>query len=398
MSDTNRVDLRVKEESPAGTLATGSYEACPFTAASDLGLTPEYIPSAEIRADRQVGERKLVGQSVGGGFDFELQAGDNLSYPLNLLLQGALQTDSIVTPAGDGSKTVVDDLTSNGSVISSAGVDLTTIVGIGEKAVIVIENTLNGAGDGVYDLPAGPVAGVWNASGTIPSFTATATTSVTPLVTFRNGVTEKSFSLEKSYTDQTTPLYEYLSGLRVDTLSLNFATKSIATGSVGFVGTGHEYTTSRVASGTGVHSGDGVFSSANFGTVREGSTGFGIGGTNFVTALSMDISNNLRERVALGSAAPVSIGTGQFNVGGSMKMYFDNKDAAEKVLNTSSTFTLSWHVDCSSSIWAFVLPNVKFTQGTPSVSGANDDVMLDLNWEAAGTNHGTLAVGTSLYS
>ena len=46
---------------------------------------------------------------------------------------------------------------------------------------------------------------------------------------------------------------------------------------------------------------------------------------------------------------------------------------------------------------AVVVPNVKFTQGNPSVSGANDDVMLDLNWEAAGTTNGTIQIGVCNY-
>ena len=393
MSDTNRVDLRLKEETTAGTLASGAYEACPYTAASDLGLTPEYITSAEIRADRQVSERKLVSQSVGGGFDFELQTdGGADAFPIDILLKGALQTDSVSTPTGEGAWDTVNDLAGNGSTFSGTG--LSSIVAGGESAVIVVENTTSGTGDGVYFVANGGAS--WAIAGT-PTFTATGTTRVMALKTFANGVTPQTISIEKAYTDHTTPLYEYLSGMNVDTLSLTFGSKAIVTGSVGFVGTGHEYTTSRSASSGSATTSEGVFSSTNFGAIREGASSFGAGGVNFVTELSVDISNNLRERAALGSAAPVSIGTGQFNVSGSIKSYFDNKTQAEKVLNSTTTFSLGWHVDNGSSIVAVVVPNVKFTQGNPSVSGANDDVMLDLNWEAAGTTNGTIQIGVCNY-
>ena len=46
MSDTNRVALRLIEESVAGvTPATPAFEPIPFTGSTDLGATPETVVS-----------------------------------------------------------------------------------------------------------------------------------------------------------------------------------------------------------------------------------------------------------------------------------------------------------------------------------------------------------------
>lgn len=87
MSDTNRVALRVVEESALNTFPGGSLQTLRITGES-LNTNVETIESAELRSDRSISDLIKVDQSNGGGFNFELSFGS-----FDTLLEGALFAD-----------------------------------------------------------------------------------------------------------------------------------------------------------------------------------------------------------------------------------------------------------------------------------------------------------------
>lgn len=76
MSDTNRVELRAREEAVYGTTdANPAFFPLPSSGQPDLGFTPETTKSALIRSDRQVTDLILVGGEAGGDVNSELAFG-----------------------------------------------------------------------------------------------------------------------------------------------------------------------------------------------------------------------------------------------------------------------------------------------------------------------------------
>jgi hypothetical protein len=113
--------------------------------------------------------------------------------------------------------------------------------------------------------------------------------------------------------------------------------------------------------------------------VEAGNT---IAGANFVTEATIEIENNLRERNAVGSLGAVSIGSGEFTVTGVLNTYFDDKSLAEKVVtNTESSFSISFNDNAGNTL-VLDLSRVKFSEGSPEVGSKNEDVMLNLSFQA----------------
>lgn len=464
MSDTNRVSLRFVEEATYGTTPTTPYlKAIPFTAASDLGQTPETVVSDIIRDDRQVSDLILVGSSAAGGFDTELayEVHDELLEGVMYSTWGApgltatatdiaIVTDGITSASAVTMNTAFGTLaagdiisvagftgadypvnkeytvvsaaagkitTASGQTLASAGDEVTlTLVGKAETDVVVTASAIQTTagdwtdlglviGDWVKLTHAGTPAvdGVYRVNGTVtatdipinntaaaPGTASTGAGEVRVGGQLSNGVTQKSYTLERTYADQgspagTTPLFEYLRGMVAGTFSLSASAKSLITSSFGFTGSTQNYDTNRVASAVDrAATLSGSFqvlnSSSNVGDLSENGTP--ISGNNFVTEATIEVDNGLRERNAVGSLGAVSIGAGEFMVTGTLNTYFDNKTLAEKVVNNTLTSISLSFTDTAGNWLVFDMPKVKFSEGSPETGGKNDDVYLNLSYQA----------------
>ncbi len=169
------------------------------------------------------------------------------------------------------------------------------------------------------------------------------------------------------------------------TFSLSATAKELVTCSFGFTGSTQEYTTTRVSGLTDTDATtSGQFdvfnASSNVGSITEG--GNVIDGANFVMEATIEIENNLRERNAVSSLGAVSIGSGEFVVTGTLNTYFDNKDLADKVVaNTESSFSISFNDNAGNTL-VFDLSRIKFSEGSPEVGNKDEDVMLNLTFQA----------------
>ena len=396
MSDTNRVGLRFREEAigTPGTATSGAYEALPFTGSSDLGFTPETTASNIIRSDRQVSDLVLVNGTVGGGFDTELVRGN----ALDRMLEGVMFTES-GSAFSDQSATTHSSV----SLTITDGSGETTVAGTGIDTGAVVGNFC------VVETASGDITGVVRAAST-GSLTLIASTDisgaitgdVTHLPTIVNGVQERSYTFERTFRtgESGSEFYEYLYGMRVGSFSMSAAASSIVEASFGFLGQSQEYRTNaqgRIAAVTSTPAAPtfSVYNAAsNVATISIGGEPVG---DNFVMEASIEVENNLRERNALGTLGAISIGAGEFNVTGSLSTYFNDSALLQTVLDNSETsLTLGFTTPDGDAI-AIFLPRVKFSEGTPDVSGKNADVMANISFQAikgseAGIQY-TMAIG-----
>ena len=214
-----------------------------------------------------------------------------------------------------------------------------------------------------------------------------------------NAALFQSYTLEEEFEDHTPVTFQYFRGMVVDTFTLTAEPQSIVTLQFGFSGkdaffsdSGTPATTpdqlpavdgaGRVDLATTVTfaSVDVLNSSNNVGRIAR--DGAAITGENFVLEYTIEISNNLRQLNAVGFIGAVDIGVGSFDVSGSLQTYFDNADLARDVIsNTETSVDVRFDDDASHAI-LIDSPRIKYSEGAPEVPGKDDDVTINLSYQA----------------
>ncbi len=214
-----------------------------------------------------------------------------------------------------------------------------------------------------------------------------------------NGVLFQSYGLEEEFQDHSPVTFQYFRGMVVDGMSLSAQPQAIVTLGFTFSGKDAFFSDSgtpatvpdqlpavagngRVDLATTVTAGtvDVLNSSSNVGRIARG--GVPIAGANFVLEATIEIANNLRQLNAVGFLGSVDIGVGTFDVTGTLNTYFDNADLARDVIsNAETSFDLRFEDDNSHAI-VVDAPRIKFSEGAPEVPGRNDDVTINLAYQA----------------
>lgn len=194
----------------------------------------------------------------------------------------------------------------------------------------------------------------------------------------KNGVTPKSFSIQKKQAGGTsTTTYEKYMGMMVNTFSLNLSTKEKATVAIEFTGK------------------DGAISNTQFGTFEDANTNEILDASNAFTldsclvepaphiaSLSVEINNNLNGEGACGQAALRGITAGQCVVTGSISAYFEDKSMMDLFLAGTASglgFTIG---KVTGEKYTFAFPKVKITDLTHNSTGNNQSVMAEISWQA----------------
>jgi hypothetical protein len=210
-----------------------------------------------------------------------------------------------------------------------------------------------------------------------------------------NGSNRQSYFLEREYTDHSPVTFEYFLGMVIEGFTLTAAAQAIA--QVSFTFSGLDQTFSDSGTPTAKFSVDGagritgattvpapsrqvLNTSSNVGRFARGGTP--ITGENFVLEASIEVANNLRQLIAVGFLGAVDIGVGEFGLTGSLNTYFDSAALARDVVsNTETSFDFRLEDD-SAHVIIFDAPRIKFSEGSPEVPGKNDDVTINLGYQA----------------
>lgn len=199
----------------------------------------------------------------------------------------------------------------------------------------------------------------------------------------RNGTTTHSYAVEQQFQDHSPVTYSTTLGQTVDTLTLTAESQSIVTTSYALIGqTGTIDDAGGEAGATYINptTTSVLNSSSNVGNIREG--GAQITGPNFVLSASMELANNLRAQNAVGYISNIGIGSGSFNVTGSLNTYFGNKTLIKKVIDNERTSLDLRFNDADNHSLIFDMPRLKFSSGAPDVAGGNADVTAELGYQA----------------
>ena len=95
----------------------------------------------------------------------------------------------------------------------------------------------------------------------------------------------------------------------------------------------------------------------------------------------INVANNLRQRPVVGSVESNGVGVGQFNITGSITMYFENIEAYELFLDGDET-DLSFTIGGASEMnYQFDIPRLKFDDADVPTPANNQDIFITLPFE-----------------
>ncbi len=370
MSDSNRVALRYVKEVTFGTNPGTDMTALRYTSE---GLTPnvEFIASDEIRNDRQITDTIQTGSEPGGDINFELSYGT-----FDPFFEAALYSAGWST-AVNVSRTDIDAAAGDNSFNTAAGDFTTENIAVGQWIEVRGFST-NPTNNGYFRVVSITALKLVVDGGPALITEAAGDTITMKGEYIRNGTTRGSFTVEKEFTDITQ--FEVYNGVIPGTLDLSIESDSIVTGT--FTTLGLTHTLQQVTAGTGTvtaaNTNDVMNAVSNVLKVVEGGSVL----SDCVQSADFTLNDNLRGIKCVGVLGNNDVGVGRVEVTGSMTVYFANNTIYDKFTNVS-TSSLSFIIeDGAGNAYAITFPKIKYTALSAVAGGTDQDVVLDLEFQA----------------
>lgn len=199
----------------------------------------------------------------------------------------------------------------------------------------------------------------------------------TDMYTLVNGVTERSFTLQKQFAD--VAQYLVFAGARVNTMSLKIEPNKVVTGSFGVLAKSGVRASSGIAGAT--------YPAGQTTTPMNGAAGVSlneidaapIGGG--LMSFGINITNNMRAQDAVGSDAAQAIVPGRFEATGELEVYFSDGTLYDKFASQTAFAAQVKMSDGNGEVWIDV-PRAKFETGEVVAQGTDTDVMFKSTFRA----------------
>lgn len=195
----------------------------------------------------------------------------------------------------------------------------------------------------------------------------------------RNGVTDKSFLMERRHIDITQ--YKSFRGIEMATLTANFRARAKIDGTFGTAGErAVPSATSLKGSGTDTAASvnDFMTGSANIGFIQKDNVEL----TESVSEITVSVNTNPRQRGVLKSKYSKGIGKGWFDLTGTMELYFEDQTYYNDFVNHTPRI-VSWSTsDTDGNVNIFTVPHLYFIDAEDAPSAGNIDIMEALDWDS----------------
>ena len=369
MSDSSQVALAGIAEATWGTTPASALTAIRYTTES-LAHRRQTERSDEVRSDRQVTDIFPVGSNADGGYDFEMSYGSH-----DLYYEGIFSGD-FTAPVAIGPITTIDAAVGDNS-FNDSGSGFGTALVPGQW--IQVQGFATGANNGYFEIVSATTAKIIVTGGTLITEAVGPSVSI-EASTLTNGITKKHITIEKNFVDKT-QFYAF-QGCRMNTLTLNIASRSKVTGSFGIIGKHGLLAQATAGSGayTAANTNKVLTASANVGKLLEGGAVLGTG--VFVQTLEANLSSNLRVVDGVGQEAAVEVGLGRFTVEGTLTALFEDEVLFDKYLNSTESSLSVVLTDADGNTMVLSFPAIVYTNGDVVGSGNDNEVVADLSWEA----------------
>lgn len=373
MSDTNKVSVRYGKETSYGGALVSSTITEIRTFGESLELEQNFIESDEFRTDGNIVDNQRVGLRASGGIQTRLSWAT-----FDEWLEWLVRADSTyagastVTGTGISASSVDNSFNDTGNGFTTPAFDAGKII----KA----SQFTNGANNGHFLI----VTRSSNAkiivvgANALVTEAAGATRTVAAQDSVINGTTLPSMKIEKAFTDIAATFHDF-EGETIAGMTLSVQNRQFVGMDWRFMGKSLAQNTSSMGSAT---------TPANSNPLVQGVDGLHWFVENnaklAVSAFTLAIENNLREREELGTLGPESIGQGDFRATGTFQAYFKAANTAVMTRYVAGTFTsIAFCLrDSSSRGYAWVMRNVRITGSRVLARAKNGDCLLEVNYQA----------------
>lgn len=391
---SNRVALRyVEEVTPGTTPATPTLQNIRFTSES-LNFNTDFVTSEEIRADRMVPDTVQVSASAGGDINGEL------SYSTyDTLFEGAFFSDWVVSAVAEGPNSDVTLTKTGGTpntwdLTSAALADWTSMGAVVGQVVRVTGFATAGTFYARITSITTLVLGIAPFTDVATEASGAAIT-VTPLEFLRNGVVDHSYTMQKEFSDLTTPEFWNFTGLRIGGVTFELATGSILNLTMPTLALDAVMTETQFAGATitGATTTQVMNAVDNVATITfDGDPG---GTQFFFNALSIEMDNGLRGQEAIGTLGFVGVVPSRLTITGSIELYFENSTLFDK-FRAATAFSLDFRVaDAAGNEYVVTVPRAKYTSMDITAGGLDQDVFASAEFEVIIDTTGTYMVQLS---
>lgn len=383
VASSNRTSLRYSTEASYGVTPADQMREL-RTTGETLKLTLSNTASKELNDSRQVTDLVQTGAECGGGINFEL-SGDTYNDFIQACIGGTWGTATSITDSTAISFTAGTGAANKDKI---SGTGLFTNIAVGQW--ILVSGAAVEMNNGLKQVEART-----NDQLTLTTFGAITTAAAGDTVSIkakmiRNPSTgadfvARSFSIERKHDD--VQKYFIFRGMRVNTLSMKFATGSIIDGSIEFLGKNSAVqATSFVAANIPDVLPATTTKVLNAITDVETSNilidGEAVEST-YISNVSVNISNNLRGIKAIGYKGNAEIAEGQLAVTGNLDIYFNDTEFYNKYTE-SSEFSISYSVlnKETGKGYVFTFPRCMISSDDINATGTDQDVVEGMGWQA----------------
>jgi len=361
MSDANRVQLAFIDEGAAfGIKKTGSNLQILRYNSESLKQDMNTVTSGEIRHDRQISDVARIGISASGDISFELSYGSH-----DELFKAALQSADWSSERRIERNTIsVNNLDNSFNDSGGGFLSPQTLVA---NQWIFTSGFSNAANNGFFKIISVTaskliVSGgnlVWEAVDDDPR-------EIIMGAYITTGITPYSFNIEKDFKDASSAMLSLLKGMCINGFTLEIPADGIITGSFSFMGSAEESLIASAGSGHNDETTSIIMTGANHvNKLLENSD------ETAILSLSLNLNNNLRNRLQVGTLGVASIGSGTVEITGSLTLHLENAALYDKFLNQTTTSIALVVQDTEGNGYVIELPRVKIINGTRVAGGIN---------------------------
>jgi len=385
---SNRVALRMVEESTWGTTpATPALEAIRFTSES-LNYNADFTTSEEIRSDRMTPDTVQVSASSGGDINGEWSYGTYDDFIAAACFSDWVTTGSDISAASDIGITKTAG-TPNTWALTSSTTDLSAqswtvgqfiaVSGFTGVNTIYAEIVGTPTANSVAIAPLADVA----------TIAAGDSVDIVALEFVRNGVTKRSFTIQKAFTDLDTPEYQNFPGARIGGFQADMSTGSILGVTFPILAKDSAMTETQFAGATFVPATTTTVLNAVNNVAAISFDGDPAGSQYYFTSMSFNLDNRLRGQEAIGTLGFIGVEGSRIDLTGSMELYFENSDLFDRFRATTA-FSLSFMVaDAAGNLYIVTLPRVKFSNMEIVAGGLDQDIFASSEFTAIINTAGT---------
>lgn len=367
MSNSSRMKLAYGREATfGGALFAAKLANLNFTSET-LGQDSRTISSNTVRSDRQTIDIIRNGVSASGDLNFELQYGGHDELLQSMFMAATLSTLVDVTASlSMGAGGTLDRLT--GSFVTDGFL-------LGQW--IRVTGFANVTNNGYFQIGSVSATSIQlsNNAGVVTE--APTSVRVVQGVSWTNGTTLSSFKFEKIFEDLSA-IFAVEEGMSPNTLSMAMTSDQIVTCTMGFLGKKEISGVATIGDGSNIA----AATTTSFNAINHVEAILENRATYGAIGFSMQMANNLRERLQIGTLGAVSIGLGSLDASGTLRSYFATQTHLDKYRNNTPSSLGLLFEDAAGNGYVIEFPRVKYSAGRAVNPGKSQDIIADLAWQA----------------